>query len=262
MGVWGTGIFQDDLACDIRERYRDLLGEDLEDPSAKARIMKDYQDSVTDPEECGVVWLALAATQWKLGRLDDDTLRHALQVIESGSDLARWEPGSKDYARRRTALEALQGQLTSSQPPKRKIARRVLCECPWKVGDLFAYRLLSGALLLFRVIDHHTDQGGTYPVCEILDWVGKEIPSRNVLKVTATRRSRADYKSTIYKVMLVGLNRKWLKRIQNLNLNLTPFHKRIWKFIPGTTIRSEHEPTSVVHFKILDSFLKEWFLVE
>lgn len=262
MGAWGTGIFQDDLACDVRDRYKDLLGEGLSGYDLNARILDEFRGSVQDPDENGVLWLALAAVQWKHGRLDSDTLSQALRIIESGSDLTRWDVSQTDRTKRRVALEKLRQKITSAQPRERPVAQRVLCVSPWRTGDLFAYRLVSGGLIIFRVIGDHSDNGGKYPVCEILNWVGKEIPSKDVLKKMDTMRSRADYKHKIFKVMLVGLNKKWLKRIESLDINTRPFHKRVLSFIPETTVSFERVPTSIVHFKILDSFLKEWFLVE
>src|SRR5579863_5403116 len=104
MGVWGTGIFQDDTASDIREDYRDHLGNGLIGLDATKRILAEYKSSLDDPHEAPVVWIALAAVQWKHGRLEPDTLAQALQVIDSGSDLARWSSNTKDLAKRRAVL--------------------------------------------------------------------------------------------------------------------------------------------------------------
>lgn len=262
MGVWGAGIFQNDTACDIRDEYKDLLGQGLSSQAAKTKILNSYASSFADPDESGVAWLALAAVQSRMGRMDEDTRSHALRIIDSDSDLTRWKEDSKALTKRKMALEKLREQLLSPQPPEKKVSKRSLCECPWSLGDLFAYRLLSDRFLVFRVVGHHTDRGGTYPVCKIVDWVGKEIPSKEVLEAADTKKSRADYKHTIYKMMLVGFNRKWSKRIQNLNLNLMPFHNRILNSLPGDAMRLKREPASIVHFKHLDKFLKEWFLIE
>jgi hypothetical protein len=248
MGAWGTGIFQDDTACDVRDEYRDHIGNGLSAEEATARILKNYASSLADPGEAGVVWLALAATQWKLGRLDNDTLQHALYVIDSGSDLERWGNAGKDHAARKAALEKLRTQITSAQPLPRKIEKRVLCECNWKSGELVALRLLSGKLTVFRVIGHHTDRGGTYPVCELLDWSGDAIPSAEVLQMTGVKQSRPDYKHTITQLMIVGIKKKAAARLEELGISLKPAQKR--------------GASSVVHWKYLDKFLKEWFLLE
>lgn len=169
MGVWGTAIFSDDLASDIRGDYRDALGEGLSGPEATKRILKDYESSLSDQDDSPVLWLALAAVQWKAGRLEPEVLEKALQVIDSGSDLKRWTIGTKDYTKRKAALRKLREELLSPQPKAKKVAKRTLCECPWKVGDLLAYSLLSGNFVVFQLIDTHTDKGGTYPVCVLLD---------------------------------------------------------------------------------------------
>src|SRR5512146_1640446 len=131
MGAWGTGIFQDDTACDIRDGYRDYLGEGLDGPEATARILKEFSGLLADPHESGVVWMALAAVQWKHGRLEEQTKAQALRVIESGTDLERWKRDTKDFNKRKAALEKLRVQISSPQPASRKVRRRILCESHW-----------------------------------------------------------------------------------------------------------------------------------
>lgn len=248
MGVWGTGIFQDDTACDIRDEYKQLLGDGLTGPEAKARVLEGYKSSFADPDESTVAWLALAAVQWRLGRLDHDTLQHALAVIESGSNLARWNTDAKDHDRRKAALEKLGAQISSPQPVPKRVRKELRCECHWKLGELISYQLLSGKLVIFRVIGHHTDKGGTYPVCELLDWTGDEIPSPDVLRSLPIKMSRPQFGRSITKVMLVGLSRKWAKRIHEVGLMLKP--------------AQTPERSSVEHFKYLDRFLRDLFSLE
>lgn len=247
MGAWGTGIFQDDTACDIRENYRDYLGEGMSEEDAKARILKEFGGDLVDPRDGGVVWLALAATQWKLGRLDEETKAEALRVIDSGVDLERWNSATKDYAKRKAALEKLRVQITSPQPEQKKVSRRKLCESHWSEGDVFGYRLVDGRLVLFRVMGHHTDKGGMYPICELLDWIGEAVPSEEVLQALQVKPSRPDNKHAIKQMMLVGLRPKWMKRVVEVKVRLVPSKKKV--------------PSSVVFFKYLDTFLKNWFLI-
>ena len=65
MGAWGTGLFLDDTARDIRDDLKDHLGNGLSGPEATALILVEYKSSLADPHEAGVVWLALAAAQWR-----------------------------------------------------------------------------------------------------------------------------------------------------------------------------------------------------
>lgn len=69
MGAWGPAIFSDDTACDIRSDYRELLEDGVDDAEATRRVIAEYQHLGGD--ESHVLWLALAAAQSALGRLDD-----------------------------------------------------------------------------------------------------------------------------------------------------------------------------------------------
>src|SRR5258707_624787 len=58
--------------------------------------------------------------------------------------------------------------------------------------ELIAYRLRSGDHMIVRVTDLHTDKGGTYPSCEVLDWQGKVIPDAASLQRFGLRPVRRD----------------------------------------------------------------------
>ncbi|HKW62377.1 MAG TPA: hypothetical protein VJN89_07530 [Candidatus Acidoferrum sp.] len=179
MGVWGTAIFSDDTACDIRDEYRDLVGDGHSGPAATDVLLEQWANE-TDKHEWGVFWLALAATQWKCGRLEERVKEGALQVIESGSDLKRWEEDLL-IRKRQAALEKLRQQLLSPQPPARRIPKRFRDTCDWEVGELIGYLLKSGKWVILRVTGHHADRGGTSPTCELLRYVGARVPSAEQL---------------------------------------------------------------------------------
>lgn len=176
MGAWGVAIFSDDLAADLRDDFRDLIGDGLTAAEATDRLMAEYASSLDDPDEMPVFWIALAAAQWKLGRLEERTKLAALQVIDDGTDLKRWDD-PKDRVKRSVVLAKTRAELVSPQPPAKRIPRTVKEANDWQVGEMIGFRLLSGKWTLFRVIGHHSDQGGRFAICEILDWVGDPLPS-------------------------------------------------------------------------------------
>lgn len=189
MGAWGTAVFSDDTACDVRDSYIDLLGDGLSGPEATKKLVGEWSKSLEDPDEAPVFWLALAATQWKYGLLEPHVLQQALSAIDGGSDLARWDVGSKEYRKRRGVLDRLRVQLTSLQRPERRVPKRFRESNQWKIGELIAYRLLSGRFVVLRVIGHNTDKGGTSPICELLDWVGDSLPNESQLKTIGIRKT-------------------------------------------------------------------------
>src|SRR5215467_13907588 len=121
MGVWGTALFSDDSACDVRDSYVTLVGDGLTGPEATRALLREWSASVNDPDEAPVFWLALAATQWKCGRLEPEVLRQALNVIDSGADLARWDEDPTLRGKREVVLKKLRAQLISPQPPEKRI---------------------------------------------------------------------------------------------------------------------------------------------
>ena len=176
MGAWGPAIFSDDTACDIRGDYKDLLGDGLTPSEATDRILLEWQGSLADPNEQSVVWLALAATQWKLGRLESRVKEKAMEVIDSGCNLVFWE--GNDREKRRAVLDKLKSQLASPEPEPKKIPKRFRDDCDWIVGEIIVYKTLSEKKVLFRVIGFHQDKGGKSPVCELLNWRGDAIPGK------------------------------------------------------------------------------------
>jgi hypothetical protein len=70
MGAWGTAIFSDDDACDVRDGYRQLVTDGLTGPAATNRLLLEWKEVLADEDDGPLFWLALAATQWQFGRLE------------------------------------------------------------------------------------------------------------------------------------------------------------------------------------------------
>ena len=249
MGAWGTGLYQDDTACDIRDNYTDHLGNGLSEQEATSRILTQFESLLADPVESCVVWFALAAVQWKHGRLKPETCRRALELIDSGADLTRWQPGSRDFAKRRAGLEKLRTQITSPQPVAKKVRKPLLESCDWPVGTVIAYRLSSGNLAMIRVIGYRTDKGGTSPICELLDWSGTDVPTEECLRSAEVKESDPNKNHKIRRFTLFRLDKNAAKRIGRLDFILEPSNK-------------PNPPITGVLWRDMDNFLKRWFLME
>lgn len=175
MGTWGTALYSDDLAADLRGDFKDLVGEGRTAEEALDRLLADYEEPIRDPDERAVFWLAVADTAWRLGRPLARATAEANAVIRSGRDLQRWE-SQAERKKRSTVLIQLEERLRTDPPPPRKVPRRFVPDNQWAVGEVLSFRLLSGRYALFRVIGHHRDKGGRHAVCEVLDWIGDDLP--------------------------------------------------------------------------------------
>ena len=79
MGAWGPGLFSDDTACDVRDEFRDLIGQGVSVEDASERVLGPF---VQDPDDGPVALIALAVTQWKTGRLLDSIRDRAIEAIQ------------------------------------------------------------------------------------------------------------------------------------------------------------------------------------
>ena len=115
MGVWGTGLFSDDMACDVRDHYRELLEVGVEDNAATQQTIEKFHAYLEESD--GIALLAFEVTQSKLGRLDPEIRDKALAVLDRGADLEKWERDNpKLVPKRRAMLEKARAQLTGQQP--------------------------------------------------------------------------------------------------------------------------------------------------
>jgi hypothetical protein len=171
MGAWGPGLFSDDLACDVRDGYREWLEDGASDEAALQHIVDAYADS--EPETA-VVWLALAVTQSKLGRLDRAVRDRALEVIDSGADLELWED-SGHLVKRRAVLQKVRAQLTGPQPARKTVRRPYRHVTDLVPGQALGYRASNDRWALLRVarIDH--DRYSVAPIMVALDHDGQDL---------------------------------------------------------------------------------------
>ena len=167
MGAWGTGLFSDDVAADVRDSFTDYIGEGLDAKEATARTLDEFKDALEDEDDACAVWLALAATQWKRGRLQDEAKVRALRIIESGDDLKRWDDPALVQSRSRH-LSRLKEQLMSPQPPAKKVRRQKKSSTSFRPGDIVRYRLDSSRAIFFCVADVWGDRGGHYANIRLL----------------------------------------------------------------------------------------------
>jgi len=122
MGTWSTALFSDDVACDVRDDFVELLSRRVSPAEATAALLRSWSSDIDDEDDGPTFWLALAATQWKYGCLTDEVRDRAMEVVESGRDISRW--GGASATRRKAVLLALKEQLLSPQPAPRRPRRR------------------------------------------------------------------------------------------------------------------------------------------
>jgi hypothetical protein len=189
MGAWGTGIFSDDTAQDIRDEWRDAVMEGVDAEQATKRLVESFSyllEDATDAEKYNekLFWMALAAAQMETGRLVPHVRDRALEIIDSGGDVARWlEDGDAESARRRErVLQRLAERLRGPQPKPKRIRRRPTLSVPFGVGDVVRVCDEDGDEALVVVVAHQELRSGQrFPIVAPLLWTGGTVPDRDEL---------------------------------------------------------------------------------
>jgi len=157
MSVWGVKLYQDDVACDIKNKYLYSLKIGLDNDMITQNMIDTYLGS----EDESIFWLVLSDIQWEYGRLTKEVKENALRVIENGIDLRKWEEDSKLLEKRKQVLLELKEKLKSPQPPEKKFSKLESYLSPFKKGDLLLYQIKEEKFkehkwyhkfVLFRVI--------------------------------------------------------------------------------------------------------------
>ena len=192
MGTWGTGIFSNDLACDVRDMYRDYLACGYADDVAEEKVIEYWISQLTASEEDEEdFWLALAATEHKYGRMSERVKGKAFCFIQNDS-LHEWN--EKQAKGRKKALEKLAHTLSAPSDRKRIPAIHPQT-VEWKAGDIVLAKLDMHenddqkyfAMQVFTVFHMPYSQfipdgpQEQIPVVGIYRWIGSNIPSMDEL---------------------------------------------------------------------------------
>jgi len=112
MGTWDAGIFEDDVALDVRAAFEDALSQGLSVSTATEKIRHEFAEQLQDDDDGPVVYLALAALQAEQGEVQPKIRNKALDVIAAGKGLTRWEESDPvTLQKRKQVLEELRERL-------------------------------------------------------------------------------------------------------------------------------------------------------
>lgn len=202
MGSWGTAIFSEDFAADIRGEWRDAIIDGDDPDKVTARFISRWAQDDTESEQAVIFWLALAAAQMETGRLDPAVRDRALAIIDTGGDLARWREEAESLARHREkVLSRLAEKLRGPQPKPKVLRRATPLGVSFEVGDAVQLRSEDGATKVIAIVVSHHDgypKGTVDPVVELVIWEEARSPTASELAklpcvLTEIEQMRADW---------------------------------------------------------------------
>lgn len=200
MGAWGTAIFSDDVACDVRDTYRDLLSDGCSEKEAAKRLLDEFKQEIKDYDDGPIFWLAWADAQWQYGRIDEGVKEKALKWIDNGEALKRWTQRAvnpRDGKRRQAVLAKLRERLCSPPPLPKKIRKAASLpdktvskpvEYPFvpkstaklEPGQFWSIPLENGRFACGRVIQLRIENGKRDSrsfLAGLMDWWGRKPPT-------------------------------------------------------------------------------------
>jgi len=190
--AWRKEIIDGDIEERIHREYRNLLSVGKSSEEAE-ELLEDYFHSQLSGDELimGRFWMTLALYEWKFGRLTENADRNARQWASYP-----WSNISKK------ALENLLNTLNAPMPQKKKVRLpSYISHCPWPVGSLLAYRIISsehphvtksafyGKYVLLRIIQINkipvtglapNDAWNERMLVGLYNWIGDSIPNSKI----------------------------------------------------------------------------------
>jgi len=116
MGTWGPGLYANDLAKDLKATIASVVKLPM-DATRLVSLLEDSfpgQSSQKGDDEYTTFWLVVADQFHKLGVSDRDVFERAIDIVDTGMDLAcleRREMSASDRRKREKALAELRDRL-------------------------------------------------------------------------------------------------------------------------------------------------------
>jgi hypothetical protein len=187
MSAEGVGLYQDDTGHDVRAEFREYVSEGLTPGAATKKVEDGWQEVLRDEDVYCAFYLALADTQWRLGRLVPRVRETAISLIESGRDLRRWEYSVPFHRKRQTVLEQLRKRLVSEPPATKRVRNARAFRTDLYAGDLIHYKAEDGQGYWIGILGAAEHNGSRYAIAWLVNWDGNEsnaLPPPSPYKIT------------------------------------------------------------------------------
>lgn len=146
MGTWGSGLYEDDFAADLRGSVA-LACKAPFDGDRLTEILLELHAITPETEDETTFWLVLADQFERRGIECPGVVNTALSIIESGGDLSRLKDQEADerFLKKRAAvLESLAARLEAPRPLRARPVSRKPPDQVLEVGEVHAFPTQSG----------------------------------------------------------------------------------------------------------------------
>lgn len=168
MGAWGPGLLEDDDAADVHSEWVRRM-ENGEDPAEASEAMA---AKVTT----SLARVALAAAQIETGYRHEAVLRRARADLDDDPVLFENWDDPADVAARRKSVAAMRRKIDAMLAEQSSKLRRPAkwVDTTLEVGQVYGYRWSPHRIVPLWVVGIDDSGDVTYPVVQVLDWVGAD----------------------------------------------------------------------------------------
>lgn len=144
MGTWGPGLYANDLGKDLKSTIASVVRLPLEPAELMQLLAEAFPgpSSQAGDEEYSTFWLVVADQLQKKGIQATEAFQRAIEIIDSGSDLAcpeRLEMSAADRRKREKVLLDLRLRLVQPPPAKKRKTLTKPEPLLMRAGEIIAY---------------------------------------------------------------------------------------------------------------------------
>lgn len=179
MGTWGTGITSSDIFKDIYDDFFQLYNNGNNIELISKELERKYQAVLLDEDESNEYYFALAKAKWECSALDKNLLLKIESIIESGSELKRWErlgASQSDLRKREKVINEFYKKLLTVNLKPRKIKKNNLRDSIFRKGDCLMIDLINGSYGAAIVLSEQAKSEFGLNLILMLDYYSNEIP--------------------------------------------------------------------------------------
>lgn len=194
MTKWETEIFDCAIGEKVKSEYRKMLSVKLSGEDAENILVNHFEPYFSaDLMMERRFWMALSLCEWQMGRLTQTAKKNAKKWAELPSNDISF-----------STQASLMALLDTPMPPPKKVRPPAyVSHCPWPVGSLLAYRIISsdhphvtqspffGKYVLLRIVKiNRTPTTNLAPsagwdermLVGLYNWIGDSIPHPDIVR--------------------------------------------------------------------------------
>jgi hypothetical protein len=241
MGTWGTGLYSNDTAADLRDQFQAVARAPWDGARVLQYLLEKYP-SGNNPkdEEYTDLRLAIADLFWQYGIDHPPSFRLAAEIVTKGADLAAKRTlgmSAADLKKRGKVLEELRAKWETANPKPRP---RKMLKAPepflLHAGDCLLYPTSRG-----NPINPYVSDSGRAAYDALYNW--KQDGWGTVLVLATFRRFDLFARYLVAVLDYAGTDRPALEQFRKLNI----LHANMGKATPVTRVHGTR--TTAGHLK-------------